>query len=78
MRKDCKMVELTPITILLGLAINGVFTGMGVAIGTWISNRHIVSRMEKINRDKLKGITKRFGEYVKGETVVNNYNGDAI
>jgi len=67
------MVELTPITILLGLAINGVFTGMGVAIGTWISNRHIIKRMENIKGSKLKNITRRFGDYVKGETDFNNY-----
>jgi len=61
-------VTLTPITILLGLAINGVFTGIGVAVGTWIANKHIVSRMENINKDKIKGIKNRLGSYIKNET----------
>ena len=61
-------VTLTPITILLGLAINGVFTGIGVAVGTWIANHHIIARAEKINKHKFIDVTNKFGNFIKRET----------
>ena len=66
------MVEISSTNLLLGLAINGIFTGIGVAIGTWVANRHIITRAEKLG-GKLKGERfKRFAEeldkIVKNET----------
>jgi hypothetical protein len=36
------------ITIYVGFAIVGMFTGLGNAIGAYITNRYIVKRIEQI------------------------------
>jgi hypothetical protein len=68
-------MEFTAISILIGLSINGLFTGIGVALGTYFVNKHLVKKIENISikGSKLKNITRRFGDYVKGETDFNNY-----
>lgn len=48
------------INIFIGLAINGLFTGLGATIGTYLANKQILNRIEKIKgalngrRDKKK------------------------
>jgi hypothetical protein len=38
---------------LINSMINGLFVGMGAAIGTWIVNRHFVRNLEKLE-EKIK------------------------
>lgn len=56
------MVELSETSLLIGLAINGIFTGIGVAIGTWIANSHIIAKIKsigsKLRGEKLKKFTE--------------------
>jgi hypothetical protein len=43
------------------IAMNGLFTGIGVAIGTYLANKHFIEKMEKgINniKDRIKAITE--------------------
>jgi len=65
------MVEITPITILIGLAINGIATGIGSAIGNYVANQHIIKTIEnvgsKLKGDKVKEFGKNLGEIVKQE-----------
>ena len=42
--------------IYLALAINGLFTGLGVSLGTHIAQQHIISKGRKI----VKKIKKKF------------------
>ena len=38
---------------LINSMINGLFVGMGAAVGTWIVNRHFVRNLEKLE-EKFK------------------------
>ena len=59
------MVEISAPTLLIGLAINGIFTGIGVAIGTYLANKHIINAIEKVGEKvKNKKLTK-FREYLE-------------
>lgn len=42
------MVELTTINIFVGLAFNGLFTGIGTALGVYFANKHIIQGSGKI------------------------------
>lgn len=67
------MVEITGINLLLGLAINGIFTGIGVALGTYFVNNHLVQKIEKLG-GKLKGDRfKRFAEELEKITKNNTF-----
>ena len=52
------MVEISSTNILIGLAINGVFTGIGTAIGNYFANRHIVSAYERLLKKKNKFLSR--------------------
>lgn len=69
------MVEITSTNLLLGLAINGIFTGIGVAIGTWIANRHIITRAEKLggklNGDRFRRFAEEMEKITKNETKID-------
>lgn len=45
--------NLSALDVYIALALNGIFTGLGVAIGTYIAQRHIIDSSKKI-ADKLK------------------------
>lgn len=34
------------------IAVNGIFTGLGVALGTYIANAHIIERVKQIRKIK--------------------------
>lgn len=40
--------------LYLGMSIAGIFTGLGSALGTYLANKHIIERMEKIKRNRFK------------------------
>lgn len=40
--------------LYIAMAISGIFTGSGVAIGTYLSNRYIIKHFEKIEERLLK------------------------
>lgn len=42
--------------IYLGLALNGLFSGLGSAIGVYFANKHIVKKSEKL----MRRIKRRF------------------
>jgi len=40
--------NISKLDVYAALAINGIFSGLGAAIGTWLGQRHIISRFENI------------------------------
>lgn len=50
--------NLSALEVYIALAINGIFTGIGVAIGTYIAQRHVIDNSRRIV-DKLRKIKKR-------------------
>ena len=42
------------IEFYVGVAITGIFTGMGVCLGTFLSNRWLIRHIEKLERRILK------------------------
>jgi uncharacterized protein YneF (UPF0154 family) len=44
------------------IIVNAVFTGAGVAIGTWVSNKVVISHLEKIE----KKLNKKRGGFKNG------------
>lgn len=48
------IMDLTKADILLGLAINGIFTGLGTAIGIYLANKHVIEGFGKIKSKFLK------------------------
>jgi hypothetical protein len=51
-------LQITPLSILLGLAINGIFSGLGTAIGIYIANKHVIATIGKL-KNKLKKKKRR-------------------
>ena len=45
-------MEISNITIYTGLAVNGIFTGLGATVGTFLANHGIIK--------SIKGIKKWF------------------
>ena len=66
------MVEISTSNLLIGLILNGIGTGIGVAIGTWIANKHIINTIERIGGqfkgEKLKQFSDKIGDFAKRET----------
>lgn len=54
-------IELQPFNIYIGLAIVGIFTGLGNALGQYIVNKHIIK--------KIEAIKKRFTKMKKTDTL---------
>jgi len=42
------MIVLDNFNIYFGIVINAIFTGLGVAIGTYLADNHIIKRGKKI------------------------------
>jgi predicted hydrocarbon binding protein len=51
------IIQLSNFNIYLGLAITGIFTGLGSAIGSYLANAHLIKRGEKIS-SKFKSLFK--------------------
>lgn len=46
-----------PINLYIGMAISGIFTGIGVAVGTYIAEKYILTKTKKLIKkleDKIK------------------------
>lgn len=46
-------IEISTLNVLIGLAVNGIFTGLGAAIGTWVAQKGVIDRFSKI-KNKIK------------------------
>ena len=46
-------MEITQYTFYFGLILTGLFTGLGSAIGNYFANKHLIERVEKLNK-KIK------------------------
>ncbi len=53
--------SITKVDVLIGLAINGIFTGVGTAIGSYLATKHVTERLERAV-NKLKEISKKNGK----------------
>ena len=49
------------ITEFIGLSLTGLFTGIGVALGTYLVNRHIIETTERT----IKRLTKKIKTKLK-------------
>jgi len=59
------MIEISKIDVFIGLAINGVFTGLGTAIGSYLATRHITNKVD-IFLDKIKKLKGgKYNQYVE-------------
>ena len=47
-------IQLEPMQIYIGLAITGIFIGLGNAIGQWIFKKHLLTRYEKLKKIVIK------------------------
>ena len=45
--------------LYVGLAIAGIFTGLGSAIGTYLAQTHFIKTFEKIKKKRRKLFTKK-------------------
>lgn len=50
--------NLSAMDVYVALAFNGIFTGIGVAIGTYIAQRHMIDKSQQL-LDKLKNKIKK-------------------
>jgi hypothetical protein len=61
-------VAVSPLHLYIGMAISGIFTGTGVAIGTYIANRYIISHSQMVEKKfetKIAVLQKRLDETKK-------------
>jgi uncharacterized protein YneF (UPF0154 family) len=69
-------MEISTSSLLIGLILNGIGTGIGVAIGTYIANKHIINTIEKIGGqlkgEKLKQFGEQIGNFTKRETTLSD------
>lgn len=50
-------ISITKLDVYLGLAVGGLFTGLGAALGTYLANKHVIDGTKKLI-DKMKGKNK--------------------
>ena len=53
--KMTTIITLDSLSPFLLLAVNGIFTGLGAALGSWIANKGIIHRTQKL----MKHIKKK-------------------
>lgn len=49
-------ITLSPL-VYIALAINGLFTGLGSALGSYLATKHLIKGLEKLTK-KIKGVKK--------------------
>lgn len=52
-------MELSSLTIILWLAVNGIFTGICAGIGNYIAQRHIIEKSKKFGEKIRKRMIKK-------------------
>ena len=67
-------IDINSYDLYIGLAINGIFTGLGVAIGTYIANNAVIRHGKKLRKRIVKNIFKKIFSKIK-KAVVDNYLG---
>lgn len=45
---ETQNIGISPLSLYIGMAISGIFTGIGVAVGTYIANKYILEKTKKI------------------------------
>ena len=45
---ETQTIGISPLSLYIGMAISGIFTGIGVAVGTYIANKYILEKTKKI------------------------------
>lgn len=53
-------LEFTQLQIYLGIIINAFFTGVGIACGLYIANRHIIEQFGKLFKKIKKKLKKKW------------------
>ena len=48
------------LTNFIGLALTGLFTGIGAALGSYLANRHIIERTERVINRLTKSVKIKF------------------
>lgn len=43
-------IDLSKLDLLIGVATNGVFTGIGVTMGAYFAKNHIIKKIKKIKK----------------------------
>ena len=51
-------VDINSYQIYIGLIINGIFTGAGVTLGTWVANQKVIKMIEKLTTTEKKILEK--------------------
>lgn len=51
------------IDLYLGMAVAGIFTGLGSAIGSWVANRGILKHIEKIEFKMKRGENAKLSHF---------------
>lgn len=49
---------ISPINLYIGMAISGVFTGIGVAVGTYIADKYLLTKTKKL----IKALETKLGK----------------
>jgi len=57
------MIILDDLNIYWTIAVNGIFTGLGVSIGTYLAQTHIINRSRKL----AKKISKKRIRFIYGD-----------
>ncbi|MFH0701798.1 MAG: hypothetical protein V2A62_05170 [Candidatus Woesearchaeota archaeon] len=39
-----------PMTVYLGMFISGLFTGLGVALANYFANRHLIKKLDQMDK----------------------------
>lgn len=49
-------ITLSP-AVYVALALNGIFTGLGSALGSYFANKHIIDKIKKLSK-RVRGVSK--------------------
>lgn len=53
------IVNFEPFSIYIALAVNGIFTGLGCALGNYMANKHIIDGVKNLKKRIKKKVKKR-------------------
>ena len=53
------MIVLDNFNIYFGVVVNALFTGIGVALGSYIANSHVIKNITKLKKKIKKNIKRK-------------------
>ena len=56
---ESQLGGISPLNLYIGLAISGIFTGIGVAVGTYIAEKYILNKTKKLIKALEDKITEK-------------------